>query len=88
MKQPTVTTCQSCAMPMVKPEQFGTNADNSRNNEYCCYCFQKGNFTNPNITMEQMIEKLIGFAPQMKMTETQAREMANKVIPSLKRWRK
>ncbi|GAI16613.1 unnamed protein product, partial [marine sediment metagenome] len=31
--------CQSCAMPMQKPDDFGTNADVSKNEEYCHYCF-------------------------------------------------
>ncbi|MBU4293030.1 MAG: zinc ribbon domain-containing protein [Actinobacteria bacterium] len=31
--------CQSCSMPMMKPEDFGTNADGSKNEEYCTYCF-------------------------------------------------
>jgi len=36
--------------------------------------------------MEQMIDKLVGFADKMQMTQTQAREMAQTVIPKLKRW--
>jgi len=31
--------CQSCAMPMNKEEDFGTNADGSKNEEYCTHCF-------------------------------------------------
>lgn len=38
--------CQSCGMPMKKdPEQGGTNADGSKNDQYCSYCYQKGEFT-------------------------------------------
>ena len=33
--------CQSCAMPMTD-EQFGTNADGSKNEDYCIYCFKDG----------------------------------------------
>ena len=47
--------CQSCAMPMSKKEDFGTEADGSLSQEYCVYCYQKGKFTNPNITMEEML---------------------------------
>ena len=78
--------CQSCGMPMEKPEDFGTNADRSRNEDYCCFCFKNGDFTNPNLTMEQMIDKLVGFADKMQMSQAQAREMAQRVIPKLKRW--
>ncbi|HPD44584.1 MAG TPA: zinc ribbon domain-containing protein [Candidatus Woesebacteria bacterium] len=38
-------------MPAPKPENFGTNADGSKSEEYCQYCFQSGKFTEPNITM-------------------------------------
>ena len=47
--------CQSCAMPMDKPELFGMNADETQNNEYCVYCYQNGEYTNPNITMDEML---------------------------------
>ena len=80
--------CQSCGMPMEKSEDFGTNADRNRNEDYCCFCFKNGDFTSPDLTLEQMIDKLIGFADKMGMTQTQAREIAQKVIPRLKRWQK
>ena len=37
--------CQSCGMPLQAEDQWGTNADGSLNEEYCCYCYQKGAFT-------------------------------------------
>ena len=81
--------CQSCGMPLQKNEDFGTNANGSKNKDYCHYCFQNGNFTDPNITMEQQIGKLVGIAcSQMNMPEGQARKMANEIVPTLKRWRK
>ncbi|MEW6003076.1 MAG: zinc ribbon domain-containing protein [Nitrospirota bacterium] len=80
--------CQSCGMPMEKSEDFGTNADGSKNEYYCCFCFQKGDFTNPDLTLEQMIDKLVGFADRMGMTQAQAKELAQTVIPKLKRWKK
>ena len=75
-------------MPMEKIEDFGTNADGSRNKDYCCFCFKNGDFTSPGLTLEQMINKLVGFADKMGMTQAQAREMAQTVIPKLKRWQK
>jgi hypothetical protein len=81
--------CQSCAMPMEKPEDFGTNADGSKSNDYCHYCFQKGKFTEPNLTVEQMIDKVSNLImTKMKMSETQAKQMATMFIPTLERWRK
>ena len=36
--------CQSCGMPLTRKEDCGTNADGSTNFDYCCYCYQKGEF--------------------------------------------
>jgi hypothetical protein len=32
-------------MPMKTAEEFGTNKDGSRNEDYCVYCFQEGKLT-------------------------------------------
>ena len=74
-------------MPMEKPEDFGTSAEGFRINDYCHFCFKGGRFAEPHISMEQMIDKIAGLAPMMKMTEDKAREMARTFIPRLKRWR-
>jgi hypothetical protein len=79
--------CQSCGMPMMKPEDFGTDIGGGKNQEYCTYCFQNGNFT-ADVTLEQMIEKLVPMHDQMGMTEEEARKMANENLPKLKRWAK
>ncbi len=79
--------CQSCGMPMLRDEDFGTNVNGGKNEDYCCYCFKDGEFTDIGITMEQKIDKLVEMATsKMSMPEAKAREMANKIIPKLKRW--
>jgi len=86
-QRPKGPICQSCGMPMQKDEDFGTNADGSKNEEYCHFCYKDGKFAEPDITMEQKIDKVVGIATlQMNMPEAQAREMANNIIPKLKRW--
>jgi len=85
---PLPLICQSCGMPMGKGSDFGTNADNSRNREYCGHCFMKGKFTNPNMTMEQMVEHMEGMAARMKMSKGQVRKAALKLLPKLKRWKR
>jgi len=84
--QPKAPFCQSCAMPMEKPGDFGSNADGSKNSEYCHFCFEKGKFTDPNITKGQMIEKVAGIMKQMNMADSQI-EKVKTFIPMLKRWR-
>ena len=35
--------CQSCGMPLTD-EVLGTNADGSKNEDYCTYCYKDGKF--------------------------------------------
>ncbi len=78
--------CQSCGMPMERPEDFGTHADGEKNRDYCHFCFDKGKFTDPNISMERMIEKVASMASKMNMSESKAKAMAKRTIPKLRRW--
>ena len=81
--------CQSCAMPLQSEEDLGTNKDGSRNFEYCKFCFKNGEFTNPEFTLEDMIEHVARIAVEkLDMPEEEAIEMAQKTIPSLNRWKK
>ncbi len=37
--------CQSCGMPLTQdPSHGGTNADGTKNMQYCSYCYQNGDF--------------------------------------------
>ncbi len=79
--------CQSCGKPIHRPEDFGTNADGSKNSEYCVYCFKSGNLTNPHLTMEQMIDiSAILISRFMNIPEKEGKEKAKVAIPRLKRW--
>ena len=87
--QPKGPLCESCAMPLEKPDLFGTNADGTQSTEYCTYCFQNGKFVEPAITLSQMIEKCVGIMTKKKiMPAHQAKELMLKTIPMLKRWKK
>ena len=87
MKKPEGPFCQSCGMPMGRPEDFGTEADGGKSKDYCHYCFEKGKFTEPEITMEQMTEKVSYFLVKMEgMPEAMAKEISRTFIPRLKRW--
>ncbi len=73
---------------MQKNEDFGTNKDGSKNEEYCNFCYKDGEFTDKGITMEKKINKNIVIAKRMGMSEEKAKEMAKNTIPKLKRWKK
>ena len=83
--------CQSCGMPMTN-ETLGTNADGSRNDDYCIYCYKDGKFTQ-DMTMEQMIDHCAQFTDEINrqsgqnLTQEQAKEMMRLFFPHLKRWK-
>ncbi|MDA0733639.1 MAG: zinc ribbon domain-containing protein [Chloroflexi bacterium] len=85
------TSCQSCSMPMAQAidGDFGTNADGSKNPEYCAYCYQKGDFTDPSMTLEEMIETASkGWSDQdPDVSYVQALVVVKETVPTLKRWR-
>jgi hypothetical protein len=80
--------CQSCGYSMQKKEEFGTNEDGSGNKEFCKFCFEEGKFKDEGITMEEKISSLVKMGVEkMDMTEEKAKEMANRIIPTLNRWK-
>ena len=80
--------CQSCGMPMQEENLLGTNKDGSKNKEYCTYCYQNGEFAQPNMTMEEMIEVCVPFMKEDGMNPEEARALLKSQFPNLKRWSK
>ena len=82
--------CQSCGMPLTEG-MFGTNADGSRNEDYCPYCYKDGAFT-IDCTMDVMIEFCSQFVDEVNknmpkpMTKEEYKEMMRQYFPKLKRW--
>ena len=82
--------CQSCGMPLMKPEDFGTEKNGEANAEYCFNCWKDGAFSEwaRDITLVGMIEfcaKLCfeqGFYKTLEESET----VCKNLIPQLKRW--
>jgi len=79
--------CQSCGMPMKIESDFGINADMSKNEEYCTYCYQNGQFTNPNITKDEMIKSCTEMMVKYGSDKDQAEKQMMELIPALKRWK-
>jgi len=82
--------CQSCAMPLRgNEEELGTNADGSRNKDYCVYCYKDGKFT-ADLSMQEMIDFCV--TPMVEhnpdMTREQALQIMQEYFPTLKRWQK
>lgn len=81
------TVCQSCSMKM-REEDHGRNADGSRNEDYCRFCYPNGQFGKDE-TLEEMIESCIPFWVEdgEARTPEEAREKMRKLFPTLKRWK-
>lgn len=74
-------------MPLSKdPRGGGTNADGSRSSEYCSHCYSSGEFTQPNITAEEMQVLVEGKLKSMHFPGFLARRFA-KEVPTLRRWK-
>lgn len=81
--------CQSCGMPITMPEQQGTNADGSKNGDYCVYCYKDGAFT-ADCTMEEMIQFCLNLQGEGEFfkDKEKARQRMEQWFPTLKRWKK
>ena len=83
--------CQSCGMPLTE-DILGTNADGSKNQEYCIYCFKDGAFTG-DFTMEEMVDFCSQYVDEFNKNTGQSlsREEYKGVLrqfyPNLKRWK-
>ncbi len=84
----TYKLCQSCGMPLKKDEKGGgTNANGTTSSMYCSHCYEKGEFTLPDITAGQMKERV-----KTKLKEGGFPGFLTRFftigIPKLERWKK
>jgi hypothetical protein len=64
----------------------GTEANGARSAEYCSHCYPSGRFTEPDLSLEQMVAKVEGKLRGMHFPGFLARRFT-KTIPTLRRWR-
>ncbi len=79
--------CQSCAMPMQGCKDCGTEADKSQSCDYCMYCYSEGKFLNPDITLDQMSNKLVEMMEEKNVPQDIIDQVKD-LLPTLKRWAK
>jgi Putative zinc ribbon domain len=79
--------CQSCGMALTKdPLGGGTDSGGLRSTEYCSYCYREGRFTEPNLSVQEMMAKVEGKLREMRVPGVLARRLSLN-IPLLSRWR-
>ena len=83
-----VKICQSCGMPLLQEEHFAKNADGTRNDKWCSYCFHDG------VLGECALEEMIDICAPIEVrdgrakTLEEAKEQLGQFLPTLERWKK
>ncbi|NDV84041.1 helix-turn-helix domain-containing protein [Bacteroides sp. 51] len=78
-------------MPMVAADHFGTNCDNTPSEDYCCFCFREGGFTD-NGTMNDKVQENLHYHDEneyhngRRYTINEAELYLRVMLPTLKRW--
>ncbi|HEX7713412.1 MAG TPA: zinc ribbon domain-containing protein [Bacillota bacterium] len=87
MSEESIKICQSCAMPLNDPNLWGSNADGSKNEDYCLYCYNDGRFTTEE-SMEEMIESCVPHTSHNNPwpDDATAHKAMHEIFPKLKRW--
>lgn len=86
MRNDTKPRCQSCGM-VLGGKNRGSERDGIPSPRYCSACYRDGEFTEPDLTFEGMIEKTVHYmTTYLDMSEEEADQRASSIIPSLERW--
>jgi len=68
-------------------KNLGSNLNTTSNMDYCKFCFYNGKFTNPELTIEEQINRLAVMAvTKFSIPKSEAFEIARTTLPKLKRW--
>lgn len=88
MEKPAGPYCQSCGMPLARDERGGgTEADGKTSADYCSHCYMGGRFNDPELTVEQMMERVRGKLKAMSVPDY-LHDVFAQEIPNLRRWSK
>ena len=77
--------CQSCTLPLDNVDDRGTEKDGTKSEMYCKYCYQNGAFTDPDMTLDQMMDIADTEMKKQHLPENIIRQSMN-MLPRLKRW--
>jgi hypothetical protein len=80
--------CQSCGLALDAQNLLGTDAAGKRVDEFCIYCYHRGVFSEPAVSCDEMIARVADLlVKERHLSVTQARDVAEELVPHLKRWR-
>ena len=85
---PSGQCCQCCGMPLPASELHGTEADGSSSPDYCAWCYEGGEFSAGDISMDDFIETTAHqTAEALGATLDESVSLMGATLPLLKRWR-
>ena len=80
--------CQSCAMPMTKPDDFGTEKGGNASVDYCCHCYKDGDFTWTAESIDEAVEGNVEFwEKEGNESDADLRARIKSEFSKLKRWK-
>ena len=83
-----VKECQSCAMPMKKAEDFGTEKGGGTSEDYCCHCYKDGEFTWHAASLDEAVDGNVEFwEKEGDESDADLRARVKKEFSQLKRWK-
>lgn len=59
--------CQSCGMLLMNQDNFNSFTDDEKKSIYCKSCYADGNFTEPNLTLEEMSKRVKNRCQELKL---------------------
>ncbi len=77
--------CQSCGMPIENDDQLGLNKDGTKST-YCSFCYENGQFLQPDITVEEMRTFCINIMKEKMNVPKFLGKMMTRNIYKLERW--
>lgn len=91
MQENIIGICQSCGKHLERNDNgnnLGQNEDGSTNLDYCSSCLVLGRFSEPEVTLREMIDRCKNrIAEEQELSELDAFETAYNTVPNLKRWK-
>lgn len=77
--------CQSCGMPLNPYENLGSEKDHSKSTIYCDSCYQEGEFTHPEMSIEDMKAHVRTEMQRQAFSEPDIVKASNR-LQCLQRW--
>lgn len=78
--------CQSCRMVLQNQENFNVFSEEDKKSLYCKNCYTNGHFTEPELTLDEMILKVKNRCKELKLNKIQTYFFVNR-ISTLQRWK-